>query len=162
MGGRTIAKKSPEPVKSEWPDVKNATWRHKLTIDWEAHAFEAARNALNRDQAPDSGANSGDRIAMAINAKRCHATARDAHLRTKLFEAPAAVVLKGNGHTCLKADVTLRDDRRRPMRTPQPPCAERTVAPQPAGRGHTVGHLWPVELPVRDRASRLAFRHRPP
>ena len=74
MGGRTIAKKSPEPVKSEWPEVKNATWRHKRTINWEAHAFEAARKALNRDQAPDSGANSGERIAMAINAKRCPAT----------------------------------------------------------------------------------------
>ena len=30
MGGRTIAKKLPEPVKNEWPEVKNATWQHKL------------------------------------------------------------------------------------------------------------------------------------
>ena len=30
MGGRTIIKKSPEPVKNEWPEVKNATWHAKL------------------------------------------------------------------------------------------------------------------------------------
>lgn len=30
MGGRMIAKKYPRPVKIEWPEVKNATWQHKL------------------------------------------------------------------------------------------------------------------------------------
>ena len=30
MGGRTIAKKSTEPVKNEWPEVKNATGHAQL------------------------------------------------------------------------------------------------------------------------------------